>query len=59
MDPMDAQTACIALAHEATLATRNDKDFDVLGSGASIPGGDNIPCGPRSSHSKLSVVLLE
>jgi toxin FitB len=31
IDPMDAQIACIALAHEATLATRNEKDFDAVG----------------------------
>ena len=31
IDPMDAQIACIALAHEATLATRNDQDFDGIG----------------------------
>ncbi len=31
IDPMDAQIACIALAHEATLATRNEKDFDGVG----------------------------
>jgi predicted nucleic acid-binding protein len=31
MDPMDAQIACIATCHGATIATRNEKDFAGCG----------------------------
>ena len=31
MDPMDAQLACIAARHGATIATRNERDFADCG----------------------------
>jgi predicted nucleic acid-binding protein len=37
MDPMDAQIACIAACRDATIATRNERDFADCGVGLVNP----------------------
>jgi toxin FitB len=40
MDPMDAQIACIASSRDATIATRNERDFSDCGVGLINPWRD-------------------